>query len=219
MNNQSFIIIVLILLAVAVGAVWVFNINDPMKGVDLIDISEVTEAYEINSQLLNNRKMGATEINAYINEKVEDLKRLAEDHYQSSSSEDDIFHKYTLDIIIEEHNTEDHISYLVLVGEYTGGANVNSSVRAFVYERSNGNTLTLEDLIDEEERQDFVANVRDSLLDPEISRSGVFEDVVETLTFDDLNNFYLESDSITLVFSQYEVAPGSSGIVRVTLPF
>lgn len=217
MDNQKFIIIVLTLLAVAVGAVWVFNVND-IEDVRYTEDSHTSESYEVTYKMLSNKSLGAEDVNSYIQDRLDDLINIAEDHYQEVG-DSEIFYKYTFGNDIETYFTENHISYVVIIGEYTGGANANSSVKTFVYEKSTGDMLTLLDLVGEEESQGFITDVRNALLNPEVSRVGVFEDVVETLTFNNLGNFYLESSFITLIFSQYEVAPGASGIVRIALPF
>jgi hypothetical protein len=43
----------------------------------------------------------------------------------------------------------------------------------------------------------------------------VFSGVSEEISFSDLNNFYIDGNNLVLVFSKYEIAPGTAGIIRI----
>jgi hypothetical protein len=114
---------------------------------------------------------------------------------------------------------ENSVSYFLQKYEYTGGANGITVVKTFVFNK-NGNQLSLDDVVgaNPSQKQAFLQSVKNKLL-AKSSDVGVFKDIVNKLTLNDLDNFYLTDSGIMVAFSQYNVAPGSAGIVTVVVPY
>jgi hypothetical protein len=235
MNMKRTTIIVLLLLIFGVIAITLFiskrqypqtveeeeeEIQDPSyvgepENEEKEILIENTDAYEINVELPASRSIGTERVSAFIENEVETFKTLAEEEAGSGlSARGDQSFTYNLDVAVETHESSEYFSYVVLIGEYTGGANANQRVETFVFEKNTGEQASLSDIVLEAEREEVLRELKSSLLELE----GIFKESVEELTFSTLNTFYVErSGNLTFLFSKYEVAAGSAGIIEVTI--
>jgi|GEM_PF-1950423 len=117
---------------------------------------------------------------------------------------------YDLSVSVEMFNGGEYSSYAVTHSEYTGGANVNSYIRAFAYD---GDTkLVSKDMFNQERVQGLI---REDLKNQFGNDIWFNQDLNKDSLLD---NFYFNEDDVVFVFSQYEVAPGAAGLVTVTIP-
>ena len=91
----------------------------------------------------------------------------------------------------------------------------------YVMDRRSGERLELEDILrtDPEEFSETAADALETMIRQEPEE--FYEDAAETI--DDLDllhrDFYLTNEGIVLQFDQYEIAPRSSGMPTVTIPY
>lgn len=107
---------------------------------------------------------------------------------------------------------QDKLSFEVLTYTYNGGAHGASYVQGYTYDLKTGSKSTLTELFD----------YRPSELNQAIFRHAKARDIYLFTDFKGLKqypqNFYLnEEGKAVLLFQQYEIAPYSSGIIRVEM--
>jgi hypothetical protein len=110
-------------------------------------------------------------------------------------------------------------SAVISVYTYTGGAHGSSAYKVFTASVASGELLTLKDIIKPNQREGFVAYVKDKLMKWQPGGEGpvVFKEEVEDLVFESFSNWSLNEDQMILYFSQYEIGPGVLG--AVAFPF
>jgi len=119
----------------------------------------------------------------------------------------------------KESSSYGMVTYLFQVHEYLGGAHGNTIVSSLSYKH--GERLSFEDIvIDGDDHQDAIASaVKTKLKDMfEGELDAFWFDQSDEELFQSLGNFYLENTDIVFVFSPYDVAPYSFGIVEVPVP-
>ncbi len=169
------------------------------------------ENYEINYQKVEEGVLGAKEVNQFIKKEVEDFKEKANSEVPPLR-EQNFNYKYTLDIELESYQTEDYLSYILSIGEYTGGANVNQVVESFVFNKENYKEVSLSEIILPNKQDQFMQKVRSAL-----KEKDTFPGVAESFYFSDIHCFYLTEDKINIRFSKYEIAPGAAGILEISI--
>ncbi len=184
-------------------------------------MKEETENYSVAYTLPPSGTVGADDVRVFITNHAADFKANADQFAPESLSDGSAASKYVLDVGVEQYVTDTHHSYVIMMGEYTGGASANQSVRTFVYERVTGKLLGLDDIISPDAEDKVIAEIRAQLYEinggsPE-DEAG-FGAVVKDLSLNDVHNFYLTDSSLVILFSKYEVAPGALGTVSVELP-
>ncbi len=103
---------------------------------------------------------------------------------------------------------------------YTGGANANSFYHSLNFSKEGG-MITLGNIVPEDKREALVAKVKKELLRYNPGESEppvVFADIVAELKFEDLRNWSLEADNLTVYFDKHEVGPGAIGAVPLRMP-
>ena len=224
--NKTYIIFILVIGVLVFGAVSFFREpkaspimhilpSGPMTGV------EETENYRVAYAVPTEGALGAADIAAFVMDHVAEFKAQADRDVPELRKEGSATGKYMLDIGIEQHVTGTYLSYVVMIGEYTGGASANQTVRTFVYNRTTGEAAALADVVPSVDREDTMVAIRAKLYEvngvtPE--DKSVFGDVVQALVFEDLKNFYVTEEKIVVLFSKYEIAPGAAGVVLVEVP-
>ena len=121
---------------------------------------------------------------------------------------------YSIEIIASQIESAKTGSVIISVYVYTGGAHGSSSYKTFTASKSNGEILSLADMIKQDSWEAFTALVKEKLnaWQPAGSEAPVvFEDDVASLTFDSLVNWALDNKNLILYWSQYEVGPGVLG--------
>jgi hypothetical protein len=133
-----------------------------------------------------------------------------------------VFGGFFLSIAYEEYRFSDEIVTLVFtVGDYTGGAHPNSYYKTFTYHLAQGRELTLFDLFVEGAdplavispivQQDLQTRIGE-MTDPEWIALGTAENP------DNFANFAITPDTLIFFFSPYQVAAYAAGPQQSSIP-
>lgn len=131
---------------------------------------------------------------------------------------------YTLDIVDESYDYNDYISYVLYTSIYTGGAHPNNIIITINYDRRNNKIITINDLI---RNQQILENIsiesRKQLKQNEdIGKDKYSQEMLlagTTPNIDNFKNFIFVKEGIKIYFEQYQVAPYSSGVLNVIIPY
>lgn len=211
--ENKYLLIVLAFLFIVLG--FVLYEEPAGEPLNIETVAESSELYEINAEYPTGDVVGVDGARNLVMDKISEFKIVANRTEEEVRSRG-IVASFSLDLSLENYETESYISYVFYVSEYTGGANVNNIVLTLNYDKSSGEQITLSEILPDEDQGEFVSDVRSRLLRKE--ESGIFQNVVERLSIDSLKSFYITEESITVLFSKYVVAPGAAGIVEVTIP-
>ncbi|MGM0439455.1 MAG: DUF3298 domain-containing protein [Patescibacteria group bacterium] len=214
------IIFVLIFIVLLVSGFYLYNeqkipfIDYEKEDVEISydPVSEENDYYMINVEKISGEVLGAETVNGFIEEYTSDFKEMAEDDL-ADVEEDLMTGKYSLDMKIEDYKTDQYISYVLRIGEYTGGANMNQTTDSFLFDRNNKEELTLADVVDEDS---FMEELRSKLLTGE-EEGNFFPNISEEIGFKDVESFYITQEEVVVLFSKYKVAPGVAGIVEINI--
>lgn len=179
-------------------------------------INQESDHFDIEAEYPQKDILGAEKVRSFIDKKVGDFKDLAA-RGVSELRERGFDTKYSLFINLENYQSENYLSHVLFISEYTGGANVNQIAKSFVYNKVTGDEVSISGVVPEDEAESFVDKVKGDLYSRE-GQIGIFPDSVDNLSIDSFDSFYVTDNDIVLVFSKYEVAPGASGIVKVNIP-
>lgn len=184
-------------------------------------ISDESENYNISGRYANINLLGSEEVNAYINSYSSSFKAQADEDLPALREEGSAVDKYTLEIDAVSYAGVGYVFHVLNIGEYTGGASSNAVVETFAYRVSDGLRVSLDEFVATEDQADFMKTLRKELIDHGKENSdsgGVFVDDVGNLTFSDIKTFYVSGGNLVVVFSKYEIAPGSAGIIEIKIP-
>jgi len=213
--NKKILLVLLVLIVLIVSVfIWVFE-REPQDKSDEIEtkytsFKEETDDYIIEVVRVNEDRLGAKIVNGIINDKLLEFKEIVEKDV-SGIRDSKFDFPYYLEISIEDYQTDKYLFYLLNYSEYTGGANTNQYVRSIGLDKANGDIIKLSDVVDE---YLLMEKLRTELLAME-EDMYVFSGVSEEISFSDLNNFYIDGNNLVLVFSKYEIVPGTAGIIRI----
>ena len=113
----------------------------------------------------------------------------------------------------------DYTWYVLSAYQYIGGANGMQMTETFGYDAS-GRMLDIHDVVPNEQHIRLLALVQQKLYTLNgVSREGgdVFAEAIAALTISDLTRFYMTDTELTLLFDEYDVAPGVFGVVRIPI--
>lgn len=235
MKAQIFVVIAIILL---IGVGYYFYSKDSSEDISVDSdgsieengstetdsgtaFEDTTENYEISGVYANPNLLGATEVNRSIDNYVGSFKIEANQAMTELKETESAISRYSLDINAKSFVGTQYVFHVVTISEYTGGANSNVVIQTFAYKVSDQSLVTLSEFVIEAKREDFVGQVKNALFelkDDETNGSGIFEDVIEELTFEDLKTFYVSDTAVVVIFSKYEVAPGAAGVLFIEIP-
>ena len=176
---------------------------------DYNSIDESTDTYSITVEYPTTG-VGAQAVEEYVKNRVAEFKNQAPE-----TTEGEFFRQHKLQIEIKRHSLSGTISYVANGYVYKGGANGMAFVETFVFDES-GQELTLAEVVPEENRSALVSAVREELR--AVNNLAEDEELPFEFSFETIEHFYLTDNQIVTAFSEYEVAPGAAGIVRVELP-
>jgi hypothetical protein len=128
---------------------------------------------------------------------------------------------YTIEIGANYIQSEKTQSLVITEYTYTGGANGMSSYKVYTASRVDGHLMPLTEIIVKNKQAAFLSFVKKQLLAwrPEgMEETVVFKEDVEKLTFNDLQNWSLDADNLTLYFDKYSVGPGALGSIAFPFP-
>ncbi|MFW6282708.1 MAG: RsiV family protein [Minisyncoccales bacterium] len=167
--------------------------------------------YEIDVEEIKSNSLGADEVNKFIKKQISDFKEKSNNEVPPLR-ERGFDHKYTMNIDVESHQNENYVSYILNIGKYTGGANMNQIIESFIFNKDNNKEVTLSDIILENKKDEFMKQVRKAL-----KEADTFPGIEDNFHFSDIHSFYLTEDKLNIVFSKYEVAPGAAGIIEISI--
>jgi len=148
-----------------------------------------------------------TDITRQANEQLPELREEFPDAYSNM--------KYNVEVQANYYTSESNQSLVLLQYMYTGGANGTSFYQSF-NQNSEGEIISLADIIPAEKRAAFV-NVVKERIRSEHSDEGLFDNAVEGITFEQLDRFARDNNTLNIYFDEYEVAPGATGSFEVSL--
>ena len=154
---------------------------------------------------------------------VEQLNTVVQEfiNYQKQLIQQDI--NYTLDIEEEQHTYKDYISYLFYITIYMGGAHPNRIVFTVNYDRRQNKMITVDDFVKADVLDHICNESRKQLQQNKMimQNQALLQMMLEGTTPDKNNfkNFIFDENGITIYFQQYQLAPYSSGIMQVTIPY
>lgn len=185
-------------------------------------LEETTDAYTIHSESPREGTPAALAARTYIINEVSRFKGEAVSAYNEykTTKPEWPWRTYEQSLVSVRGESLAYDSYLVTHYEYTGGANGMEMVRAFTYDAVTGKQLSLNDVVPPHNQARLLHAVQADLKSQNGSAGipDVFTDTIDALTFTDLQNFYINGGTLYVVFSEYDVAPGAFGAVRVMLP-
>lgn len=124
--------------------------------------------------------------------------------------------EYSLEITYDKKEYKEYVTYILYTTVYLGGAHPNTTIETFTYK--NGKRIEIMDVISKEELSKISNYVKKELL----SHPGSVSDMIEEGTVPDYQNyrnFYYNDRGLVFIFEQYQVAPYSSGIIEVIVPY
>lgn len=124
--------------------------------------------------------------------------------------------EYSLEITYDKKEYKDYVTYILYTTIYLGGAHPNTVIETFTYK--DGNRIEIMDFINKEKLFKISSYVKRKLL----SHPGSVFDMVEEGTipeYQNYRNFYYDNRGLVFIFEQYQVAPYSSGIIEVVVPY
>jgi len=124
--------------------------------------------------------------------------------------------EYSLEITYDKKEYKEYVTYILYTTVYLGGAHPNTTIETFTYK--NGKRIEIMDVISKEELSKISNYVKKKLL----SHPGSVSDMIEEGTVPDYQNyrnFYYNDRGLVFIFEQYQVAPYSSGIIEVIVPY
>ncbi len=195
------------------------------------DYYEITATYpsEVPLESEGANQKAATTIETFITAEVATFKE--ENNLLSLSTEDVEIQrlderKYALDISYTSYHSAATRSYVFVIYADTLGAHPNAYYRTFTFDRTTGNTLSLDDLFSDtaylEElsilaRERLIAQIAEAQQTPRADLDTSFIDTGTEPTEANFAWFYLEDNALTLIFPPYQVGPWALGTQTVRL--
>jgi|CXWL01.1.fsa_nt_gi hypothetical protein len=133
--------------------------------------------------------------------------------------------KYELDISYVTYESDNTKSFVFVIYADTLGAHPNAYYRTFTFDRETGNAVTLKNLFEDGYLETLSTITRDHLINDIASLQGVPTTELDT-TFIDAGTapieanfawFFLQNDTLSLIFPPYQVGPWSLGTQTVNI--
>ncbi|GEM_PF-2405303 len=192
-----------------------FNLEKEEKEISYeVSLKEDTlrnDNYEISFKKIESNSLGGETVNSFIENEIKDFKDKANSKVPNLR-ENNFEHKYIMDIGLESYQTEDYLSYILNIGKYTGGANMNQIIKNFTFDKRKNKEIKLSEIILPNKQDEFIKKVRTAL-----KEEDTFPGVEESFYFSDIHSFYFTENKINILFSKYEVAPGAAGIIEISI--
>lgn len=128
---------------------------------------------------------------------------------------------YTLNIFYDTYSYENYLSYVFYIEEYTGGAHPNHDIWTVTYDIKEKRFVELDDLITTNSNfLDIVSSVSrgELILNPGIVDTQMLMDGTMP-NKDNFSHFAFSENGLLFFFSEYQVAPYSSGSFVVLVPY
>lgn len=128
---------------------------------------------------------------------------------------------YTFYLLYDMYSYQDFISYVFSIETYTGGAHPNHDIFTVTYDKSTDKIVTMADLI--ETNPNFLNTASSTVREELINNPGIVDinmlNSGTTAEIDNFSRFAFSSDGIVFFFTQYQIAPYSSGTFEITVPY
>lgn len=128
---------------------------------------------------------------------------------------------YTFYLLYDMYSYQDFISYVFSIETYTGGAHPNHDIFTVTYDKSTDKIVTMADLI--ETNPNFLNTASSTAREELINNPGIVDinmlNSGTTAEIDNFSRFAFSSDGIVFFFTQYQIAPYSSGTFEITVPY
>lgn len=136
----------------------------------------------------------------------------------------DMSTNYSLDITYESYSYDNYISYVFFVSMYTGGAHPNNKIFTINFNILENKVINIDDIIRNELTLEYLSKESREILgeNKSIGKDKNSIDMMMNGTkADKLNfrNFAFSKAGLVLYFEQYQVAPYSSGVFKVVVPY
>ena len=115
------------------------------------------------------------------------------------------------------YTDENILSYTATRYTYSGGAHGMTAETAYNFDRNTGNAVTEENFFNE----GYVGKLTELLTAhlPEALESPADTSMLFLKTIEPNGNFSIGNDGVTYIYNQYEIAPYSMGIIRISVPW
>ena len=128
---------------------------------------------------------------------------------------------YKIGIYIRYFNQtkyEDYLSYAFFIETYTGGAHPTHDILTFVFDTRNDKFITANDIFNDENLKKISKYSREKLLKDSriVDTSMLLEGTKPNI--DNFKNFVF-SNNLIIIFNEYQIAPYSSGIISLDIPY
>lgn len=166
----------------------------------------------------------AVQMIEYVNKTVSDFRTQANTDVPSIREQfgaDNPTANYEIDINSKYMRGVETESIVTEVYTFTGGAHGSTLYKVMTANISNGEILSLSNVIKKDKQNDFVVLVKKNLNNwrPEGTDAPVvFTDSVESLTFDSFSNYSLDDKNLIIYFDQYAIGPGVLGATPFQIP-
>lgn len=128
---------------------------------------------------------------------------------------------YTFYLLYDMYSYQDFISYVFSIETYTGGAHPNHDIFTVTYDKSTDKIVTIADLV--ETNPNFLDTASNTAREELINNPGIVDinmlNSGTTAEVDNFSRFAFSSDGIVFFFTQYQIAPYSSGTFEITVPY
>ncbi len=200
------------------------NEQNTREEISIGDIDIKEENFTGSRAMITGESELAKTAQKYIDDTVAEFKKMADTDVpdiREKFGEDSPVANYTIDIDARRESAPKTDSIIISVYSYTGGANGASSYRVFTSDKERGNILSLSDIIASDKKETFIQMVKKELLAwrPEGAESlVVFEQDVDSLKFENLEDWSLDAENLILYFDKYEIGPGALGAIVFPVP-
>ena len=128
---------------------------------------------------------------------------------------------YTFYLLYDMYSYQNFISYVFSIETYTGGAHPNHDIFTVTYDKSTDKIVTIADLV--ETNPNFLNTASNTAREELINNPGIVDinmlNSGTTAEIDNFSRFAFSSDGIVFFFTQYQIAPYSSGTFEITVPY
>lgn len=191
--------------------------------IDSVEIDEETNYYTIEGLY---PETSYELVQDYVNKTISEFKQIAyEDLGEISNKENsllgwDEYRKYSLNLRYDMYVEGQTQSIVMYENTYTLGAHSNTIVKSFVFDLANKKPIELAQLFASDNHLDIISNLAKkelpNIIGPEADLAWIAEGASPLA--ENFSNFYLDKGNLYIIFSPYQVAPYSAGIISVSIP-
>lgn len=163
--------------------------------------------------------------NAYVKDYRNDLVPLYLEDLKNNNGNESVGAWYSYYQSIEARpltDNPDYLTYIINTNEYRGGAHGTYATTYLNFNPSNGHIMRLNDVF----KPDYQKELNELLLKKLMQQTGsaTLEELEDKAYLQDTdiypsNDFRLGKDSIYFLYNIYEIAPYSTGITEIALPY